>query len=223
MMSARLNVFCGHYGSGKTEVAVNYAINLAKEGKKVIIADMDIVNPYFRTADAKKVLEEYGIELIASEFANSNLDMPTVPQEVKKVFCDKDKTVIFDVGGDDDGAYVLGQYFSYFKEEDYNMTLVVSTKRPMTDNTEDLYNLAKNIEYASRLKFTDIANNTNVGELTDENTLFSDYEIIEELSKKMGIPVTRQCGLPKALSNIGKEYEKDKFLMKIYIKKPWEI
>ncbi len=222
-MSARLNVFCGHYGSGKTEVSVNYAIKLAKEGKKVTIADMDIVNPYFRTADAKKILEEHGIELIASEFANSNLDMPTVPQELKKVFCDSDRTIIFDVGGDDDGAYVLGQYYAYFIKEDYNMTFVVSTKRPMTETCEDLYTLAKNIEYASRLKFTDIANNTNIGKLTDENTLLSDYHIIEDLSEKMNIPVTRQCGDELALSKLPPEMEKDKFLMNIYIKMPWEF
>lgn len=221
-MSARLNVFCGHYGSGKTEVAVNYAIKLAKEGKNVTIADMDIVNPYFRTADAKKILKEYGIELIASEFANSNLDMPTVPQELKKVFCDSDRVIVLDVGGDDDGAYVLGQYYSYFQKEDYKMTFVVSTKRPMTETSEDLYTLGKNIEYASRLKFTDIANNTNIGKLTDENTLLSDYEVILELSKKMAIPVTRQCGVELALSKLPKELEADKFLMEIHIKMPWE-
>lgn len=220
MMDTRLNIFCGHYGSGKTEVALNYAIMLSKQGKKVTIADMDIVNPYFRTADAEKILKEYGIELIASEFANSNLDMPTVPHELKKVFCDKDRTIIFDVGGDDDGAYVLGQYYQYFKDEEYSMTLVVSTKRPMTQTVEDLYEIAKNIEYASRLKFTDIANNTNVGRLTDENTLMSDYDVISGLSKKMNIPVTRQCGVEKALQNLGEEF--NKFPMQIYIKMPWE-
>lgn len=221
-MYSRLNVFCGHFGSGKSEVSINYAIKLAKEGKKVTIIDMDNVNPYFRTADAKKILTEYGIEMIASEFANSNLDMPTVPVEAKRAFCDTDRTIIFDVGGDDDGAFILGQFNADFKKEDYRMFLVVSTKRPLTKSCDELYDMARRIEYASRLKFTDIANNTNVGRFTDSQTLLSDYQEIECLSKRMNIPVSMQCGIPEALKNLPAELDKYKFPMKIYIKMPWE-
>ena len=221
-MYSRLNIFCGHFGSGKTEVSLNYAIKLANEGKKVTIIDMDNVNPYFRTADAKKILKEHNIELIASEFANSNLDMPTVPQEVKKVFYDTQKTVIFDVGGDDDGAFILGQFNTFFKEEDYKMTLVVNTKRPLTKNCDELYDMAKRIEYASRLEFTDIANNTNVGKMTTADTLLSDYDEIKNLSEKLNIPGSMQCGLPEALINLPPELEACKFPMRIYIKMPWE-
>lgn len=222
-MNSRINIFCGHFGSGKTEVSLNYAIKLAEEGKKVTIIDLDIVNPYFRTADAEKILKEHNIELIASEFANSNLDMPTVPSELNKVFCDKERTVIFDVGGDDDGAYALGQYYRFLKDEDYKMVFVVSTKRPMTKTCEDLFEMAKNIEYASRLKFTEIANNTNVGALTDEFTLMSDYDEVEKLSKKLEIPVTMQCGLEKALQGVPENLSDYKFPMRIYIKMPWEM
>lgn len=220
-MQKRLNIFCGHYGSGKTEVSLNFAINLAKERKKVSIVDMDIVNPYFRTADAKSILAEYGIELIASEFANSNLDIPTIPQEVKKCFYDKDREIVFDVGGDDDGAYALGQFKSFFENEDYNMHFVVNTKRPLCSTSDELYEMAKNIETASRLKFTDIVNNTNVGKLTDENTLLSDYDEIVSLSEKLDIPVSMQCGLIKSLANL--PCELNKFPMEIFIKMPWEI
>ena len=177
-MPKRLNIFCGHYGSGKTEVSLNFAVKLANEGKKVSIVDMDIVNPYFRTADAKRILEEHGIELIASEFANSNLDIPTVPQEVKKCFYDTEREIVFDVGGDDDGAYALGQFNSFFQNEGYNMHFVVNTKRPLCSNSDELFEMARNIERASRLKFTDISNNTNVGKLTDSDTLLSDYDEI---------------------------------------------
>ncbi len=222
-MQKRLNIFCGHYGSGKTEVSLNYAINLAKEGKKVTIVDMDIVNPYFRTADARKMLNEYGIEMIASEFANSNLDIPTIPQEAKKVFFDTDRVIVFDVGGDDDGAFALGQFNSFFQKEEYKMTLVVNTKRPLTGEMAELFDMAKRIEFASRLKFTDIANNTNIGKLTDSKTLMSDYSQIVSLSEKLGIPITMQCGLDVALSELGEEFKKDRFPMQIYIKMPWEI
>ena len=222
-MTPRLTVFCGHFGSGKTEVSINYAIKLANKGKKVTIVDLDIVNPYFRTADAKKILADNGIELIAPQFANSNLDMPTVPQDIKKVFYDKDREVIFDVGGDDDGAYALGQYIEFFSAEPYRMIFVVSTKRPMTPDAKSLYEMAQSIEYASRLKFTDIANNTNVGKMSDENTLLSDYDEILSLSKKMNIPVSMQCGLESNLVNLPKDLNDNKFPMNIYIKMPWEI
>ena len=221
-MYSRLNIFCGHFGSGKSEVAINYAIKLAGEGKKVTVIDMDNVNPFFRSTDAKEILEKHGIELIASEFVNSNLDMPTVPQETKKVFCDTSRTVIFDVGGDDDGAYILGQFNSYFMQEDYSMTFVVSTKRPLTKTNDELYDMAQRIEYASRLKFTGIANNTNLGSLTDSDTLLSDYSEIKKLSEKMSVPICMQCGTPKALEKLPAELQKNKFPMKIYIKKPWE-
>lgn len=221
-MYSRLNIFCGHFGSGKSEVAINFAIKLADEGKKVTVVDMDNVNPFFRSTDAKDILEKHGIELIASEFVNTNLDMPTVPQETKKVFCDTSRTVVFDVGGDDDGAYILGQFNSYFMKEQYNMTLVVSTKRPLTETCDELYDMAQRIEYASRLKFCGIANNTNLGSLTDGDTLLSGYEEIRKLSKKMSIPVYMQCGTPKALEKLPDELKKDKFPMTIYIKKPWE-
>ena len=221
-MYSRLNIFCGHFGSGKSEVAINYAIKLADEGKNVTVIDMDNVNPFFRSTDAKDILEKHGIELIASEFVNTNLDMPTVPQETKRVFCDTSRTVIFDVGGDDDGTYILGQFNSYFKNEPYGMNLVVSTKRPLTRTSDELYDMAQRIEYASRLKFTAIANNTNLGSLTDEDTLLSDYGEIKRLSEKMSIPIAMQCGTPKALEKLPEELKKDAFPMKIYIKKPWE-
>ncbi len=221
-MYSRLNIFCGHFGSGKSEVSINYAIKLAGEGKKVTVIDMDNVNPFFRSTDAKEILEKHGIELIASEFVNSNLDMPTVPQETKKVFCDTSRTVIFDVGGDDDGAYILGQFNSYFMQENYSMTFVVSTKRPLTKTSDELYDMAQRIEYASRLKFTGIANNTNLGSLTDSDTLLSDYSEIKKLSEKMSVPICMQCGTPKALEKLPAELQKNKFPMKIYIKKPWE-
>lgn len=222
-MTPRLTIFCGHFGSGKTEVSINYAIKLSKQGKKVTIVDLDIVNPYFRTADAKKVLSDNGIELIAPQFANSNLDMPTVPQDIKKVFYEKDREVIFDVGGDDDGAYALGQYIEFFTNEPYRMIFVVSTKRPMTPDSESLYEMAKAIEYASRLKFTDIANNTNVGKMSDEDTLLSDYDEILELSEKLDIPISMQCGLEKNLKNLPIDLDDYKFPMNIYIKMPWEV
>lgn len=218
-MSCEYYIFAGHFGSGKTEVALNFAKRKAKEGNKVTIIDLDIVNPYFRTADARMVLEKNGIQLIASEFANSNLDMPTVAPEVMSVFCKTDGVVIFDVGGDEDGAYALGQYSRFFDK--YEMYFVVNTKRPMTSSEGELEEMAHMIENASRLKITGIVNNTNLGAVTDEHTLMSDYDVISGLSESIDVPVVMHSGLPIALKNLP---EKDKaFEMEINIKMPWQI
>ena len=218
-MGCEYYIFAGHFGSGKTEVALNFAKRKAKEGNKVTIIDLDIVNPYFRTADARTVLEENGIQLIASEFANSNLDMPTVAPEVMSVFCKTDGVVIFDVGGDEDGAYALGQFNRFFDK--YEMYFVVNTKRPMTSSEGELEEMTHMIENASRLKITGIVNNTNLGAMTDEHTLMSDYDVISGLSESIDVPVVMHSGLPIALKNLP---EKDKaFEMEINIKMPWQI
>ncbi len=222
-MSSEFHIFTGHFGSGKTEVALNYAKKRAAEGKKVTIIDLDIVNPYFRTADARDLLKKEGIRLIASEFANSNLDMPTVAPEVMSVFCDDDSVVVFDVGGDEDGAFALGQYNRFLKDKNCRMYLVVNTKRPMTETADDLIDMARVIEHASRLKFWGIVNNTNLGGITDEHTLMSDYAEIAELSEKTGIPVVMHSGTQKALAGLGEKEKCLAFPMEIMISMPWQI
>jgi RecA/RadA recombinase len=221
MMEHRIHIFSGHFGSGKTEVALNFAIKERKKGKRVTIVDFDIVNPYFRTNDARGVLEKNGIKLIANSYASSNLDMPTVPLNLLSVFNDDDATVIFDVGGDDDGALALGQYKQYFDKQGYEMHFVVNTKRPLTRSAEDFIEMAQRIESASRLKFTDIYNNTNLSVSTDSDTLFSDYAEIEKLSEKMGIMIKKNCTTVAA--NVPENLRETVFEMEIYIPKPWEI
>ena len=221
-MGYKIHIFSGHFGSGKTEVALNFAMKHRKSGEKVTIVDFDIVNPYFRTNDAREILEKNGIKLIANDYASTNLDMPTVPLNILSVFED-DATVIFDVGGDDDGALALGQYKQYFDKYGYEMHLVVNTKRPLTENCEDLLEIAQRIEAASRLSFTDIYNNTNLSVQTDEKTLFSDYGEIEKLSQKMGIIIKKNCGTDAALMAVPENLKDTVFKMNIYIPKPWEI
>ncbi len=222
-MKNRIHIFSGHFGSGKTEVALNFAIKQRNKGNKVTIVDFDIVNPYFRTNDAKSLLEERGIKLIANNYASSNLDMPTVPLNILSVFNDDEAVVIFDVGGDDDGALALGQYKQYFDKIGYEMHFVVNTKRPLTRCSEDFLEMAQRIETASRLKFTDIYNNTNLSVMTDEKTLFEEYEEIEKLSKTMGIEIKKNCGVNEALKSVPEKLAGTEFEMEIYIPKPWEI
>lgn len=222
-MKNKIHIFSGHFGSGKTEVALNFALQEKRKGEDVIIVDLDIVNPYFRTNDARIILMKNGIKVIANDYASSNVDMPTMPLDILSVFNSDNAIIIFDVGGDDDGALALGQYKQYFDKYGYDMHFVVNTKRPLTRTKNELTEIAQRIESASRLKFTDIYNNTNLSDKTDENTLFSDYDELKKLSKEMGISITKNCGIDKALSNIPLDLKDTAFHMEICILKPWEI
>ena len=186
----RLTLFAGHYGSGKTNIAVNYALMLAKEHKKVCIADLDIVNPYFRTKDSAKVLEQAGVELISPQFANSNVDLPALPAESYKLVRDKSVYGIMDIGGDDRGAYALGRFVPEILEEnDYRMAFVANCCRPLTQTPEDAMEIMQEIEAACGLKFTCIINNSNLGELTDAQVITDSVPYIEKLCALSGLPL----------------------------------
>lgn len=183
-MDKRISIFVGHFGSGKTEVAINYALKLSKEGKKVTIVDFDIVNTYFRTLDAKEILEKNGIQVICPTFANTNLEMQMIPSEVLSVFEQKDRYVVFDVGGDKDGAVALGAYKRLFEREGYRMFFVINAKRPLTMNASDIIEYMVEIEEASRLSITELINNTNLALETEaEDVLFGDT-VVSEVSEK---------------------------------------
>ena len=190
MEHKRLTLFAGHYGSGKTNIAVNYAVLLAKEGKKVCIGDLDIVNPYFRTADSKKVLEEAGVTLISPQFANSNVDLPALPAEAYRLVEDKGIYGIMDIGGDDRGAYALGRYVPAIKaENNYRMVFVANCYRPLTRTPEEALEVMKEIETACGLAFTDIVNNANLGPETTPETVLSAVDYMEKLSELSGLPI----------------------------------
>ena len=190
MNHKRLTLFAGHYGSGKTNIAVNYALHLAREGKSVCIADLDIVNPYFRTADSAKVLKEAGIDLISPKFANSNVDLPALPAESYRLVQDKRSFGIMDIGGDDRGAYALGRYVPFIKEENnYRMIFVANAYRPLTATPEDAIEVMREIETACGLKFTDIVNNSHLGNFTDVQTVLDTQDYIEKLCALSGLPL----------------------------------
>lgn len=190
MNHKRITLFAGHYGSGKTNIAVNYAIELAKTGKPVVIADLDIVNPYFRTKDSADELATLGIELISPEFANSNVDLPALPAQVYGVVQNKNRLAVLDIGGDDRGAYALGRYAPYILEEnDFEMVFVANFMRPLTKTAEEALEVMREIELAGKIPFTAIVNNTNLGNLTDAETVeASNYEA-KKLSEISGLPI----------------------------------
>lgn len=190
MEHKRVTIFVGHYGSGKTNIAVAYAKYLREQGKSVTIADMDIVNPYFRTKDSKGELAALGIELISSEFANSNVDLPALPSELYGVVEQKSRYAVLDIGGDDRGAYALGRFVPYIKEEnDYEVIFVANKYRPLTRTPEEALEVMREIETAGGMKITAIVNNSNLGELTDAETVKSSLDYVKKLSELSGLPV----------------------------------
>ena len=190
MEHKRLTLFAGHYGSGKTNIAVNYALHLAGEGKKVCIADLDIVNPYFRTKDSAARLEKAGVDLISPQFANTNVDLPALPAEAYRLVTDKSEYGIMDIGGDDRGAYALGRYVPAMKEEgNYRMIFVANCYRPLTRTPEDAMEVMGEIEAACGLKFTDIINNSNLGPETTAETVMDSLPYMEKLSALSGLPI----------------------------------
>jgi len=189
-MSKRVTLFAGHYGSGKTNIAVNYAIKLSEEGKKVTIADLDIVNPYFRTKDSEDELRRAGIKVLSSEFASSNVDLPALPQDIYSIIDDKTTFAVMDIGGDDRGAYALGRYApSILEENDYELFMVINKFRPLTSDVESTVEVMREIEQACSMKFTAIVNNSNLGEETTEEDVLGSMQYADAVAKATGLPL----------------------------------
>lgn len=186
----RITLLCGHYGSGKTNLAVNMALDLARNHDKVVLADLDIVNPYYRSADSTEALSKAGVRLIVSPYANSNLDVPALPQEMYALVDDRSLTCVVDVGGDERGALALGRISGAVREEnDYDMFLVVNRYRPLTPDAQSTLEIMHEIEAAAALPFTGIINNSNLGAETTTETILSSMPYAEEISRLSGLPV----------------------------------
>lgn len=167
MQFKRITLLSGHYGSGKTNIAVNLARRLRASRENVAIADIDIVNPYFRTKDSQAELEKAGIRVISSPYAGSNVDLPALPDEVYSITDDRSVTAVVDVGGDDRGALALGRWRdAILQEGDYEMLFVINCFRPLTATPEDAVEVMREIEIASGIPFTAVVNNSNLGDET---------------------------------------------------------
>ena len=186
----RLTLLCGHYGSGKTNVAVNLAIHLKKQYNNLVVADLDIVNPYFRTKDSLDDFKKHGIELICSEYANTNVDIPALPADMYRLTTDKSLTAVIDVGGDDRGAYALGRLVPEIEAEgNYEMLMVINGYRPLTPDAASTIEVMREIETACKLKFTGLVNNSNVSELTTAEYVLNSMDYAREVSNLSGLPI----------------------------------
>ncbi len=216
-MEHRIHIIVGHYGSGKTEFAINYALKLKESFSKVYIVDLDIVNPYFRTNDARKTLEELGLSVIASPYASSNVDVPSLPAEVHRVFDDQDAAVVFDVGGDDDGAIALGRYKQFFDQEAPEMLFVINVFRPMTADCNSICEMIEGIEAVSRQKVTGLVNASNLAGLTETEHLVKGQKVTDEVVEKTGIPCAYAAGIESVLSGLPEDFAGKTFCVKRFM------
>ena len=190
MTEKRVTLFAGHYGSGKTNIAVNYARMLARSGRPVVLADLDIVNPYFRAKDSEAELARDGVRLISSPYANSNVDIPAIPHEMYSVIDDKSRYAVLDIGGDDRGALALGRYApGILQEGDYEMLLVINCYRPLSRSVPDALEIMREIERAGGLRFTAIVNNSNLGPETTPQAVLDSVPYAEAIAGESGLPI----------------------------------
>ena len=189
-MNKRVLLLCGHYGSGKTNIAVNLAQAIKREYPTVTLADLDIVNPYFRSKDSASELQEAGIRLICSNFANSNVDVPALPPDLYALTDDRRMRAIIDVGGDDRGALVLGRLApSILEENDYEMLMVINCYRPLTRDAASTLEVMREIEAAGGIRFTALVNNSNLGVETTAEDVLASVRYANEVADMSGLPV----------------------------------
>ena len=190
MMNKRVLLLCGHYGSGKTNIAVNLAQAIKREYPTVTLADLDIVNPYFRSKDSAQDLEAAGIRLICSRYANSNVDIPALPPDLYALTDDRRMRAVIDVGGDDRGALVLGRIApAILSENDYEMLMVINCYRPLTRDAASTVEVMREIEYAGGIRFTALINNSNLGTETTAEDVLASMRYANEVAAMSNLPL----------------------------------
>ncbi|MCL2081216.1 MAG: hypothetical protein FWH16_03845 [Oscillospiraceae bacterium] len=216
----KVTVILGHYGSGKTQFAVNYALRLADLHKNVILADLDIVNPYFRASDSSEPLKSRGVRLIASEFAGSSLDASVIPPAAQAAFDDPEARAVFDVGGDDRGALALGRYAGNLGGA--SVWMVINRFRPMTSAVDGALSVMRGIEAASRVKVNGLINNSNLGAETTPEDIISSNTYAAEVSAASGLPVVMTAVCERLYDEVSQNVPSP-FKLIIYPKKAWKL
>lgn len=220
---ANITVITGHFGSGKTEIALNLAMEARSANTKVAVADLDIVNPYYRSRDARAILEENDIELIAPAERLAAADLPIVSAEIFRIIYDPKYTLIVDAGGDKDGATALGQFYNDWRDMEPEMLFILNANRPYVSTLDGAMETLLNIEKASRLKVTGIINNSNVGSETTIGDVHKGLELCRVLARELDIPIINTILSPHLRNE--EEYVLAGHPVKVisrYLKLPWE-
>lgn len=223
-MTKQLYIIIGAYGSGKSEYAIHLARKLNDTGEDVILADMDVVNPYFRARDVREDFAKLGIDVIAPEGEFKHADLPMLSPRIKGAIENPNKTVILDVGGDPAGCRTLGRFVDSITKRGYRMLFVVNTKRPFTSNAEEILLMKQMLEFTSKLQITEFLCNTNLMQFTDTAIVNEGIDIIQEAANACTIPFNTYLVLseyetvvPCGLQNLTRE------VMSYTLRKPWEM
>ena len=221
---ADITIITGHFGSGKTEISINLALEARKTNVRTAVADLDIVNSYYRARDARDLFDQNGVELIAPAERLAVADLPIVPGDLSRVIYDPSYKLIVDAGGDKDGATALGQFYNDWREMEPEVLFILNGNRPYVSTLEGAVETLQKIERASRLKITGIINNSNVGSETTLHDVETGLALSKELSNTLGIPLLNTM-VPEHLSAVsaGMETEFPVKVISRYLKLPWEM
>lgn len=217
----RISIITGHYGTGKTEFAVNLALAMAHDGDQVMVADLDVVNPYFRSRERRQMLEEAGIQLISSSQACANADVPSLPAEVFTILQNRDLRGVLDIGGDPVGARVLARFQPKIVAEDYQLIYVLNANRPEVRDVEDAIAYMRAIEATTGLTCTGVVNNTHLCGETTEKEIRKGAALAAAVSKETGIPVLCHVAVERLAESLS-DLPETVFPITIKMKKPWE-
>lgn len=217
LSNARVTILVGEFGSGKTELAVNYALYLKKNGYSTAIVDIDIIKPYFRTRENRSLLEAQGIRVIAPEARLAHADLPVLPQNLFPALYDTSMQVVMDVGGGE-SSIALGQISSQLAAAGYEALLVVNTCRPFTSTSEEIVEAARRIQQASQLTISGLISNTNLADETNLPLVLKGLEITKEAARQLQVPV-QAVVVPESLSMA--DLPAPVFVLKRYTHYPW--
>ena len=219
---ARIKIVTGHYGTGKTEYAVNLALSLAAPGRRVTLADLDIVNPYFRSYEQTARLEAAGVQVIVTS-CGGVADIPALNPAVLSVFQDPEITGVLDIGGDPIGARVLARFAPQLRQADFELLYVLNANRPETATAEQALAYLRGIEEQCLQKVTGIVNNTHLCAETTLEETFRGAALAKELSQRTGLPIVHHAVQRRFASQAAQRLQEPVFPMDLYMKKPWEI
>ena len=219
----RIRIIIGHYGSGKTEFAVNYAMKLAEAGRKAALGDMDIVNPYFRSREKAEMMEEHGIRVISGiRGHHANLDLPMLSAEVLSPLQDESYDLVLDVGGNAVGALVIAQFREYFTEGDYDMFCVLNRYRADTADLEGALYHIRSIEATVGATVTGLINNTHLLRDTCVADVMFGQELVEEVARETGLPVRYVSALESVTKELPADIQGELFPIKMYMREDWQ-